>query len=319
MLLQRVVSNPVLAGSLASGMLILSLLSIWLSPLQLLLPLPILLTAYRLGPKAGMLAMGFPVLAALALGKGSLYFPIMTLLIFGLFPILSAWLLHGGWQIRHCATVAYLLAGLLLIVGYLGSLLFGIIPTEEILLSLHIIQEAMLANATNLQGMDPVTLSQFRVGLGQLMHLVALFFPTFFLTSWFLIQVGNLILARNLLTKWQEWKGAKENLNRFRLPFFLVWILIGAGLLAALFHGNLQHFSWNVLFFLITPYFIQGLAIFQSGFQRYQASGFLRGTFYAALILWWEISLLVTVLGLFDTWLDFRNRFPTSDKEDGRR
>ena len=68
--------------------------------------------------------------------------------------------------------------------------------------------------------------------------------------------------------------------------------------------------------FLAVSYFFQGLSIVQWGFVRHRVAGTVRGLFYFAVIFWNELALLIAVLGLFDTWADFRHRLFSVREED---
>jgi uncharacterized protein YybS (DUF2232 family) len=310
MLLQRLTANPLLAGVLAALLLIVPLGQIYLLfPLQLIVPLPIYLVALRLGIKAGALAAVVPVLLCLGI-LGQLALPLITtFLVMIWFPLLAAWLMRGGWRPVQVLGGGFYLGLLLLTLFLLGSYLTG----NELLQGVH---DHLMAGKqeilTSLAGSDKAD-AKLVVEMGQSLDeafkLFALLFPALFLSSWFAVQVGNLLLVRMLLKRWQMPLMAEQDISSLRIPFFLVWPLIGFGMLALLTSGFAQQFGINLVLFLSIPYFFQGFSVIQMGFLHYKVSVFVRVIFYMMLMTWSALFLAVTVFGLFDTWMDFRNRW----------
>ncbi|MBF0368230.1 MAG: DUF2232 domain-containing protein [Magnetococcales bacterium] len=315
MFLRALVANPVLAGVTATALLIIPLGAVLLAPLQLVAPLPLLLVALRQGMKAGFQALAFPVAGALFL-SGEMHFPAMVILLFGAFPLLAAWMLRNGWRMSQCGSVAFFISLLLLAGGLLLAFLSGFDPSESARTAMEAARGQFLKDGAE-QGMDAVALMELRTGLDQIVEILARLFPALFTTGWFLVQVGNLALARSLLGRWGEDWLTPELPQGIRLPFFLIWPFIGSGLLALTASGSLGNLGVNLVFFLVIPYFFQGLAVVLTAFRLYGVSGFVRGVFYAALILWGELFLLVMIVGLFDTWMDFRKRLPKPEEDDG--
>lgn len=308
MLLKNTTANPIFSGLLAAGFLLLPLRYPLLTPLQILVPLPILLLAIRQGGKAGWQAVAIPLLGALWLG-GGLLFPTMVFLLFVGPPLLLARLLRHGWKPSQCALVAFLIGNAVLIGTLLWTTLRGVDLPGQLAHGMHRLKEEMFVSLSTTQELDALTVAGLHHSLDALIALISLLFPALLMTSWFLIQVGNLLLARTLVLRGAGTWIAPENLTLLRLPFPLVWAVIIMGLLALLTQGTLYHVSVNLGLFLSVPYFFQGLAIIQKAFERYRVGGFVRGMALAALFFWTGMIFLVFLLGLFDTWIDFRHRF----------
>ena len=95
----------------------------------------------------------------------------------------------------------------------------------------------------------------------------------------------------------REWKG----------PEATVWGLIACGFV--LFIPGMefvQVFSVNVLLIVAACYFAQGLAVVAYFFHKNNVPRFLRGLTYLLIVFQQIFTLLVTGLGLFDLWGDFR-------------
>ncbi|MEO5364264.1 MAG: YybS family protein [Magnetococcus sp. DMHC-8] len=306
-MLNKITTHPVSAGLLSAGLLLLPLWFPLLTPVQAVVPLPLLLVTLRAGHRAGWQAVTLLLLCAWLVG-GGLLFPVAVFLLFAGFPLLAVWLWRAGWQTSYCAFAAFVLANLVL-VGVLGwAMLGGVDLPARLAGEMNLLKDEVLTALTT-RGMTAMALAEFRTGLEQLIALISLLLPAMVLTSWFLIQVGNLLVARALVSRWGETGLADENLVEMRLPFALVWAVIAMALLAMFAHGVLRHLGINWGMLLAVPYFFQGLAIVQRAFQWYNVGGMVRGILFTALFVWTGMVLLVLLIGLFDTWVDFRLRF----------
>lgn len=308
MVLNRATRHPIPAGLLATGLLMLPLGMPLLTPIQMAVPLPLLLVALRCGKKAGWMAAAIPVGGAIALGGGFI-FPIMVFLVFAGFALLSAWLLRSGWSIRQCASVAFLIGMVVLTTILLWALFSDADPQSRIIAGMNIVKVELLKAVSTTEGVDALALATFQSELDQFINLLGLLFPAFIITGWFLIHVANLVMVRSLLNRWGEDRIRPEKMADFRLPFFLVWTVIIMVALGQITEGKLHYLSVNLGLFLAVPYFFQGLAVVRQAFQHHKINGFWRGVFFATLIFWTGLVLLVLMLGLFDTWIDFRHRF----------
>ena len=94
----------------------------------------------------------------------------------------------------------------------------------------------------------------------------------------------------------QEWKA----------PETLVWVLIVAGFLVFLTSGFIGTFALNVLVILLPVYFLQGLAVIDCFFRRKAFSPIFRAIGYLLVLLVNPLPIMVTGLGIFDLWADFR-------------
>lgn len=316
MVLNKITAHPVSAGLLATGLFLLPLGVSLLAPMQVLVSLPLLLVAVRRGHRAGWQAVAVMVACAFFIG-GGVAFPAMVFLLFAGFPLLAAWLWRAGWKTSHCALAAFLIGAVTLFGVLVWAWVVGLDLPVQLASALNVLKEALLTSLAANQGVDALALTEFRHSLDQLVALISLLFPAFVLMGWFLVQIGNLLLARFFLNRWGENRMVPEDLTALRLPFSLVWAVIIMALLALVSRGSLHDMGVNLGVFLSVPYFFQGLAVIQQAFVRYKVGGFMRGVIFVALFLWTGMALLVLLLGLFDTWIDFRRRFLQDKEGDG--
>ncbi len=86
----------------------------------------------------------------------------------------------------------------------------------------------------------------------------------------------------------------------------MIWPLILAGFTAFLGQGLVQQIAVNVLIVLLPIYFLQGMAIVSSIFNRRGISPVLRGMGYLMIFFVTPFPYIVTGIGVFDLWVDFR-------------
>ncbi len=108
------------------------------------------------------------------------------------------------------------------------------------------------------------------------------------------------LLARGRYTvpgrAFPEWKS----------PEWLVWILITSGFLVAFVEGIAGTFALNLLVILLPVYFLQGLAVIDCFFRRKAFSPIIRTVGYLLVTLVNPLPMVVTGIGVFDLWADFR-------------
>lgn len=92
----------------------------------------------------------------------------------------------------------------------------------------------------------------------------------------------------------------------YRTPDHLVWLLIASGFCLLLEQPGLFQAALNILIVTLGLYFIQGLAIITSFFDRLKLSALMRGIFYLLLAVQPYLAVGVALLGLFDLWFNFR-------------
>ncbi|MBF0615020.1 MAG: DUF2232 domain-containing protein [Magnetococcales bacterium] len=310
------ITNPVVAGTQALVLMVLPMVVPLLLPLQLFAPLPVLLTALWGGSRSAWIGTAIPVVGATLLGDG-LRFPVSAFLFYFGFPVLAARMVRMGWRVTHCMGLAFLLGVGGMLLFFVWTLAMGIDFQADVAMKLEAFKANVLASVAK-NGGDAVLLADVRSALEPILALMALLLPGFVVAAWFLLQVSNLLAARSLV---MQWGGSglfqSEDLTEWRLPFVLVWVVIGAMVPTYALTGFVHVLGANLVLVVAVLYFMQGMAIVQAFFRHYAVTGVLRGLFYVALFLWHHVTLLVTALGLFDVWVDFRHRFVRTPKEGG--
>ncbi|MBF0426217.1 MAG: DUF2232 domain-containing protein [Magnetococcales bacterium] len=283
------------------------------APLRLLMPLPLLLVALRSGVWAGFAASVVPVFTD-ALATGAPLVSIGVFLFLAWVPLLLTWLLLCGWKVSQSLFVGYLIAVILLVLGMgvAGMKGVDIGPSMESLLDGVIapIRDASVASMAKRGHADPRAVAIIQEETRHLVTFMARILPAVMIGGWFFIVCGNLLLARRLVAA--ESGGGlfvPEDLTAFRAPFFLVWPLIVAVVLAQFTGGNWQYFGLNLGLLLAIPSLFQGMAVIQWGMRTFKVPVWVQRIYQVFLLIWLQFLFVVALIGLLDHWFDFRGRY----------
>ncbi len=93
---------------------------------------------------------------------------------------------------------------------------------------------------------------------------------------------------------------------QWRLPALLIWLLIVAGFSLLAPWGMLALTGRNILAVLLPLYFVQGLAVLSCILQRKNWPPVTKGLIYLLVFVLNPLPLVVTGVGVFDLWVDFR-------------
>jgi uncharacterized protein YybS (DUF2232 family) len=164
-------------------------------------------------------------------------------------------------------------------------------------------------------GLAPDMIHDLDEGSARVVALVLRLAPALFVWS----IAGVVLLNIQLLRRVQRVRGFVPvfgDLMRWKCPPELVWILIASGYGSLLAGGALAAVATNVLAVLLVIYFCQGLVIAQFYMRRWRSPFWLIGLVYLFIIVEWLLATGVTLLGVFDLWVDFRRLNPRAVEED---
>lgn len=92
----------------------------------------------------------------------------------------------------------------------------------------------------------------------------------------------------------------------WKLPEQMVWGVIAAGFALVVPWPPLKIGALNVLIVLLPLYFLQGMAVIATFLSKRQMPPLIRWVVYLLIVILNPLPLLVTLLGVFDLWGDFR-------------
>ena len=102
-------------------------------------------------------------------------------------------------------------------------------------------------------------------------------------------------------------------LRTWKSPDWFVGFFILSGLFILMKYDNVRVLGLNLMIVVSQVYFFQGLAIVASVMTEYNWSKVIRLVVYILIFSQIYIMIIVTALGLFDTWFNFRNMIRSSE------
>ena len=290
------------AGALGAGAVLVNLFT----------PLPPAVLGMRLGPAWGLAAVGLTAAAILAT-SGELAVQ-LYLLQFGLPAALLPMLLRRGvaWDRAIAMTLGVMvLCGGLVLLGVssgTGQSPLTFIDAQidkEIDQALTMMQEFA---GTEQTPESAESLREVTAGMGELMRRA---YPAMLLVVCAVLQLVT-VAALALVARPAVLPGAP--FARWRSPDWLIWGLIAAGFAVVFAEGQVQSVAINALIILLPVYFLQGLAVVEHFLAQKGLSPWLRGISYLFLLVVNPLPMIVTGVGVFDLWADFRK--PRQRKEE---
>jgi uncharacterized protein YybS (DUF2232 family) len=123
------------------------------------------------------------------------------------------------------------------------------------------------------------------------------------------VATGAMLLCTVLLL-WRYSRGhyllSGPPLHAWKAPEQLIWFLIAAGFAVFFGDGVLAQLALILLTILLPIYFMQGLAVVSHLFQRKGIAPGFRVLGYLLMTLFNPLPMIVTGIGIFDLWIDFR-------------
>ena len=282
------------AGGLGAGAVLVNLFT----------PLPAAMLGMRFGPAWGAVTVGLTAVMVVASSGGASM--LLYLVQFGLPAMLIPWLLTRGvhWDRTIFVTLGLMLAlGVVILIGVTSG--SGASPTEFVDAQIDKEIEQAVTLMERLAGADPAPEESeaFREMIARMSDLMHRGYPGMLVVVCAVLQLVTVGLLA-LLARPKTLPG--PSLARWRSPELLVWALIAA-LFAVLFaSGTLQTVAINVLIIILPVYFLQGLAVVEHFLARTRLTTPLRAFSYLMLLLVNPLPVIVTGVGVFDLWADFR-------------
>lgn len=143
-------------------------------------------------------------------------------------------------------------------------------------------------------------------GIRQAGQFVIRVFPALLLVALGMIASLNMLLVFRLLAGRLPDLPKTKDFSKFRNPDFLIWVVIVAGFSMLLPYPDVSRVALNLLLVTCFAYLLQGMAVITAFFGRFPLPALARIFFWLAVALQPYLLLVVTVLGIFDIWGDFR-------------
>ncbi|HIJ78715.1 MAG: YybS family protein [Desulfobulbaceae bacterium] len=207
---------------------------------------------------------------------------------------------------------------LIIAVAWFGlALAYGSIsrsnPYQDILLNLDKGFETSFTLYENSGKIQADDLKTIKIFFDQLQDLTKRLFPALLVTLIFSIVWLNITFGHWLLHKKDPALSHQHDLQNWRLPEMLVWLVILAGIAVIIPDPGFSTFGMNLGLVLGFLYFAQGLAILSSMLTTWAVPPLLKVLIYSLLFLQSYGMALLAALGLTDVWIDLRKRLHEKD------
>lgn len=272
---------------------------------SVLMPLPVLYYRVKLGRRLGLAVPAITTaILAVVLGKPSLN-------VLGFVEFLLIGYLLGDLIDKRASvdrTVLLTCAGVVA-AGFVGMLFLSAAAGTGLIEALRAYVAENIRIAVEIyrqMGMPEDSISAISESLSRAQDQIVAVIPALVIASTLMVTWLNLLWGRALLARRGIWPGHIGALNRWKAPEFMVWAVIGAGVIALL---PLKAISWiglNGLLILLPVYLFQGLAIISYFFEKKGVPRGMRVVLYAIVILQHVLLIAVVGLGFFDVWLNIR-------------
>lgn len=281
----------------------------------LFIPLPTLFYRSKLGrtPGAAIPVIAIIIMVVLLGGISIdiLFFFELLLLGFVLSELLELEFSIEKTIIYACSTVVVTGTICLLFYSHIANKEIYALVTEYVNKNL----ELTLSLYDNM-GIKQENIQMISNSLENIKYVLVRIIPALVVASTFFVSWTNLLLAKPIFKNRNLIYPDFGSLKFWKAPEFLVWGIIGFGLLLILPHKPVKVLGLNGLLILITAYFFQGIAIVSFYFEKKKFPRLLRFFLYTLIAVQQIVLLVVIGLGFFDMWLDFRKLEHSTDKPD---
>ena len=273
---------------------------------SLFIPLPTLYYRIKLGRTTGVIIpiLGFIIMVVVlnSLTIDAVFFAGLLMVGFILGELMELRFPINKTVLYTCGVVLFgAIASLFIFSSLSGQNLFTI-------LSQYVAQnlELSLALYQGLGVMSDENIRQIQGSLGKIQYVLVRIIPALTIASTLLVIWINILVSKTLLKGKFRLHPDYEKLNRWQAPDFLVWAVIGCGLLMLLPASAAKLLGINVLLIAMTIYFFQGMSIVSFFFEKKKVPRFFKIILYS-LIAVQQLALIAVIgIGLFDMWFNFR-------------
>ncbi len=289
------------------GITLLCLLGIsWLGPsgafLNLLTPMAAAYLSMRFGLRAGIVVVVVTGLVLLQLT--TTYTLVAYLGMFGVGSLLLPLFLRQ--QLPWDRAVLYAIVGSAAATAVM--MLFAVIAggiNIQTLIGQMIqaeVDQAMQIYRTS--GFSEAQLQDMQLVVDKLALFIGQTFYGLYVAALLAIQILCLVLLQRLKKNHYLISGAV--FAQWRLPAGLIWVLIVAGFTMLVPVDPVTLVGRNLLAVLLPLYFLQGMAVVNNFLQRKPYPKLVKGLIYLLLLILNPLPIIITSVGVFDLWIDFR-------------
>lgn len=201
----------------------------------------------------------------------------------------------------------------LLLIGGAG-VVTGTSPFQEFKLSLGSWIDEALVHYRQSEAFEAEALIALEATMDQMKTVIPVILPGALLSGALFSTLFTMALGNRLARRYcnmQVW----PRFRSWQLPDRLIWLVIGSALLAFAPSTPLRHVAANLILLLITIYCFQGFSICVFYMNKWNVPLLFRSFLYVMIIFQTFGTLALLVLGVFDTWFDFRKLSPPDTEQ----
>lgn len=268
-------------------------------------PFPVLLVRLRIGRAAA-----FSCIVGATVGLAA-YFGSTTALLYliqcGLVALLMSELVLKGIAASRAmvwttALNMMLIALALVYMSLAGTFDFHSTAVAEIKKSVS--QATVLYEQAGIKGEE---LDMVKKTMSTAADLVIRLYPALITLTYLLMAGCNILLLKRFAAK-TGYNLKIGELKDFRAPELLIWLFIVAGFSLLASSPVITTPALNLLAILAVMYFMQGWGVVLTIVGRQAMAGMLRVCITIVLLVQPYMAALITILGIFDLWGDFRTQ-----------
>ncbi|MBW1728882.1 MAG: YybS family protein [Deltaproteobacteria bacterium] len=272
---------------------------------SLFIPLPILFYRSKLGRSTGAIIPILTIIVMVTVLGGLsidiLFFVELLLLGFVLSELIELDLSIEKTILYTCGSVIFIGIVGLLFYNNLSDKGFYTLVAEYVSKNLTLTLE-IYEN----MGVSQESIHMISNSLENIEYVLIRIIPALVVASTLFVSWTNLLVAKPILKSHGCFYPSFGSLKNWKAPEFLVWGIIGCGLLLLLPEKIFKFFGLNGLLIMLTIYFFQGIAIVSFYFEKKNFPRLLRFFLYSLIALQQVVLLVIIGLGFFDMWLNFR-------------
>jgi uncharacterized protein YybS (DUF2232 family) len=267
-------------------------------------PLPGIYFYLKRGATAGVTVLVITVVVLLLMGESSI--PILYLLQSGLIAVLLPLFFMQGKGLARAIAYAVGINYLLIVALAIAYGLWAGIDLQELVVKGIETSTNQAITLYEKQGVKGEDIKMLTEGIQQAGQLIGRLFPALLLVALGSIASLNMAIIFRMSDRFLPNLSKPDDFNKFRNPDMLVWVVIAAGFATLLPYADISRVAFNILLVIGFIYFLQGLAVVLTFFQRITVPVFARIFFWLLLFFQPYLVLAIAILGIFDIWGDFR-------------
>ena len=131
--------------------------------------------------------------------------------------------------------------------------------------------------------------------------------PSLIVSSWTIILIANLIIAKNILLKFINKTVYKDKIINMKIPKWLSILFLSCLIPSVLLDNKATQILNSLIIIYSVPITLQGFITVHKIMQKFKIKNFLLYSFYGIIFIFPIGIALITALGVLDTFYNFKN------------